>query len=190
MYQMLRLTIVTMAIAFASPSTVPAQVAAAQIKLTENQIEGFIAAQKEMSAVLEKMQSTVFSDQAFAKYKAERDVVTKKHGFKDFAEYEAVATNVFIVIAGIDSETKVFTDPQTVIRKEIKVVITDKTIPNNDKKRLLEELDEALKSAQPIQFPSNIELVKKYYHIIDVTTIAAHDRDSPTTSNVVRAISE
>jgi hypothetical protein len=101
MNQILRLTIATMAIAFVNfPTTVPAQVAAVQIKLTENQIEGFIAAQKAMSAVLEKMQGTAFSDQAFAKYKAERDAVTKKHGFKDFAEYEAVATNIFIVIAG------------------------------------------------------------------------------------------
>ena len=32
-----------------------------------------------------------------------------------------------------------------------------------DKRRALAELNEALKMAQPIQFPSNIELVKKYY---------------------------
>jgi hypothetical protein len=32
---------------------------------------------------------------------------------------------------------------------------------------MLEELNEALKSAQPIQFPSNIELVKKHYDKID-----------------------
>ena len=32
---------------------------------------------------------------------------------------------------------------------------------------MLEELNEALKSAQPFQFPGNIELVKKYYDKID-----------------------
>jgi hypothetical protein len=32
---------------------------------------------------------------------------------------------------------------------------------------LLEELREALKSAQPIQFPSNVELVRRYYDKID-----------------------
>ena len=31
----------------------------------------------------------------------------------------------------------------------------------------LKELEEALKTAQPIQFPSNVELVKKYYDKID-----------------------
>ena len=35
------------------------------------------------------------------------------------------------------------------------------------KKQLLEELREALKSTQPIQFPSNVELVRRYYDKID-----------------------
>jgi hypothetical protein len=180
-----------MAIALASlPTSVPAQVAATQIKLTEKHVEGFIAVQKAMLVILEKFQATVFSDQAFAKYQAERDVVTKKHGFKDFAEYEAVAVNIFIVMAGIDPHTKVFTDPKTAIMQEMNVVKTDKTIPNSEKKQLLQELNEALQSAQSIQFPTNIELVKKYYDIIDVTTVAVPDGDSPTNSSLVRTISE
>ncbi|MFZ1097479.1 MAG: hypothetical protein WAN75_51070 [Xanthobacteraceae bacterium] len=40
---------------------------------------------------------------------------------------------------------------------------------------MLEELNQALNSAESIQFPSNIEVVEKYYDKIDVTTIAAHD---------------
>jgi len=32
---------------------------------------------------------------------------------------------------------------------------------------MLEELNEALKSVQPIQFPGNIDLVRKYYDKID-----------------------
>ena len=35
------------------------------------------------------------------------------------------------------------------------------------KKQLLQELNEALKAAQPVQFPSNVELVKKYYDKIN-----------------------
>jgi hypothetical protein len=31
----------------------------------------------------------------------------------------------------------------------------------------MQELQEALKAAQPIQFPSNIDLVRKYYDRID-----------------------
>jgi hypothetical protein len=33
----------------------------------------------------------------------------------------------------------------------------------------------ALRAARPIQFPTNIELVQKYYDKIGVTTIAAYD---------------
>ena len=73
----------------------------------------------------------------------------------------------------IDPQTKVFMDPQMAIKKEIEDVSADKTIPGNEKKKLLRELNAALKAAQSIQFPSNIELVRKYYDKIDVTTIAA-----------------
>ena len=191
MYQMLRLAIVAMAVAFASfPTSAPAQVAATQIKLTEKHVEGFIAAQKDMSAVVEKMQGAVLSNHANAKYKAERDAVTRKNGFKNFAEYETVAANISMVIAAIDPQTKVFTDPQAAIKKELEDVSADTTIPNNEKKQLLKELNEALKSAQSIQFPTNIELVQKYYDKIDVTTIAAYDGDGSPTSSVVRTISE
>jgi F0F1-type ATP synthase membrane subunit b/b' len=72
-----------------------------------------------------------------------------------------------MVMAAIDPLTKAFTDPQSAIKKEIEDVSADKTIPDNEKKQLLEELNEALKAAQPIQFPGNVELVKKYYDKID-----------------------
>jgi hypothetical protein len=191
MYQKLRLIIAAFAVAFVGfPTSAPAQVAAAQIKLTEKHVEGFIAAQKDMSAVVEKMQGAIFSDHANAKYKAELKAVTKKYGFKNFAEYETVAANISIVMAAIDPQTKVFMDPQTAIKKELEEVSADKTIADNEKKKLLRELKEALKSAEPIQFPTNIELVTKYYDKIDATTIAAYDGDSHPTSSAVRTISE
>jgi hypothetical protein len=191
MYQMLRLTIAAVAVAFATfPTSVPAQIAATQIKLTEKHVEGFIAVQKGMSAVVERMQSAAFSDQANAKYQAELEAVTKRYGFKDFAEYEAVAANIWLVMAQIDPQTKMFNDPQTAIKKEIEDISADKTISDGEKKQLLEELNQALKSAESIQFPSNIEVVQKYYDKIDVTTIAAYDGDRLSTSVVVRTISE
>jgi hypothetical protein len=149
------------------PTLASTEPAVMQIRLTEKQVEGFISAQKDMSAVVEKMQGAATSDKPNPGYEAEFEAVTKKHGFKDFAEYEAVAANISMVMATIDPQTKAFTDPQTAIKKEIDDVAADKTIPENEKKQLLEELREALKSAQPIQFPSNIELVKKYYDKID-----------------------
>ena len=188
MYRRLRLTIVpVVAIVFASlPTSTPAQGPTTQIILTEKHVEGFIAAQKAVSAVLERMQGTTQQ----AKYRVELEGIIKKYGFKDFAEYETVAANIVIVLEGIDPQTKVFVDPHVAIKKEIDSVRADKTIPNSEKKQLLQELNEALKSAQSIEFPSNIELVSKYYDKIDVTTIANHDAESPTTSNVIRTIKE
>ena len=46
MYQILRLSIAAIAVIFASfPTSAPAQFSATQLKLTEQHVEGFIAAQ-------------------------------------------------------------------------------------------------------------------------------------------------
>jgi hypothetical protein len=187
MYRILCLTVGAMSVVFASfPNSAPAQVAATQMKLTESHIEAFIAAQDDMLAVVEKIDA-VSSDHANINYEAELDAVTKKHGFKNLAEYDAVAANISIVMTGIDPETKVFTDPQTAIKKEIENVSADKAISKDQKRNLLEELNGALQAAEPIQFPANIELVKKYYDKLEVTTISTSDNDSHSTSGVVRA---
>ena len=137
-----------------------------QIKLTEKQIQGFIAAQKDMAPLLEKLQAAT-SDQLDPKVQAQLEAAAKKNGFKDMAEYDDVAANISMVMAGFDPQTKTFTDPLVAIKKEIADVTADKTMSAEEKKQVLEELNEALKAAQPIQFPSNIELVKKYYDKLD-----------------------
>ncbi|MGE3065359.1 MAG: hypothetical protein AB7K67_07215 [Hyphomicrobiaceae bacterium] len=137
-----------------------------QVKLTEQQVQGFIAAQKDMSAMADKVQGDT-ADKPDPKVQAELESIAKKHGFASFDEYDDVAANVSLVMAGIDPQTGAFTDPVTAIKKEIDEITADKTIPDKDKKQMLEELAEAQKTTQPIQFPENIELVKKYREQID-----------------------
>ncbi len=141
MYQMLRLTIVVMAVVFANlPTNAPARVAVTQIKLTEKHVEGFIAAQKGMSAVVEKMMpGAVFSSSANARYEAELKAITKKHGFKNFAEYEAVAASISLVMAAIDSQTKVFTNPPTAIQQELEDVTAAKNYSEQRKEKIASE---------------------------------------------------
>jgi len=127
-----------------------------QIRLTERQIQGFIAAQKEMAVVAE-------FGQRDPRLQTESDTVANKNGFKDFAEYDEVAANILMVFAGIDPQSKQYTDPQTATKKEIAEIIADKTISKRQKKELLNEFEKRLNAAQPIQYPSNIELVRKYY---------------------------
>ena len=145
MHHTVRATIaaVVTAVVAACSATAWAQAAMDQIKLTEKHVEGFIAAQKDMSAVVEKMQGAA-SRNPNPRYEAELEAVTKKHGFKNFAEYEAVAANISMVMAAIDPQTKAFTDPQSAIKKEIEDIAADKTVPDNEKKQLLQ----ALKAAQ------------------------------------------
>jgi hypothetical protein len=137
-----------------------------QVPLTDKVIEGFIAAQKDMAKISEKMQGTA-SDKPDPKIQAELEATAKQHGFKDFAHYDDVAANISMVMAGIDPQTGAFTDPVEAIKKEIEEVKADKSIPEKDKKQMLTELDEVLKVTQPIKFPANIELVKKYRQKID-----------------------
>jgi hypothetical protein len=137
-----------------------------QIQLTEKQVQGVIAAQKDVAAVFDKLQGPP-PDQLPPQVLSELDAATKKHGFKDFNDYDEVVGNITMVMTGIDPKTKAFTEPADAIKKEIADVTADKTIPAQEKKQMLEELNEALKAAQPLQFPGNIELVKKYYDKID-----------------------
>jgi ribosome maturation protein Sdo1 len=96
-------------------------------------------------------------------FQTELETATKKHGFKNFSEYEDVAATISMLMVAIDPQTKAFTDPPTAIRKAIEDVNADQSVSDETKKQALQELNEALKAVQPVQFPSNVELVKKYY---------------------------
>jgi len=168
MQQALRLVIAAfVAIAFAQfSSSAFAQTEAKQVKLTDKHIEGFIAAQKDMESFAEKLQGGA-ADKPDPKMQGELETIAKKHGFGSFNEYDDVAATISNIMAGIDPSTKVFSDPTVAIKKEMEEVTGDKTIPDNEKKQMLDDLKEALKAAQPIQYPTNIELVTKYFDKLD-----------------------
>ena len=146
--------------------TATAQTLVTQIKLTEKQVQDFIVARKNMTQAAIEMQGSTL-DQPDTKLHAASEAVAKKSNFRDLAEYDNVAANILMVVAGIDPLTKRYTDPQTVIKKGIAKVTADKTISEKEKKELLNEFEKLLKVAEPIQFARNIELVRKYYDKID-----------------------
>jgi hypothetical protein len=150
-----RLMIATIvAFGLSLPSSMVSAQAVKQIQLTEKQVLGYIAAQKEMPAVPENPD---------AKIQAQLESVAKKNGFASFAEFDDVASNISMIVDGLDPKTKAFTEPLDGIKKEIAEVQADKSIPARERQAALKELNEALKTAQPIQFRGNIELVKKHY---------------------------
>lgn len=158
------------AMLLASPRSAAAQSALRpvikQIALSDKMILSFINAQKEMSAVLGRIEGAT-AEQLPPELQAELEAVAKRHGFRDFDEYDVVVDNISLVMAGIDATTRVFAEPSVAIRKEIAAVTADQSIPEQEKKQLLEELQESLKAVQPIEFPANIELVRKHYDRID-----------------------
>jgi hypothetical protein len=52
------------------------------------------------------------------------------------------------------------------MKQKIAQIAADQTLAATDKKELLNEFGKRLNAAQPIQYPSNIELIKKYYNQI------------------------
>ena len=189
MYEKLgRFIFAAFVLTFLSPSiNAWAQAPTTEFQLTEKSVESFIAAQKEMASLAERVHR---SDVPSSKYKLDREAVSKKYGFKDFGEYEAVANTISMLIPSMDPQTKEYADPQSAIKKEIEDVRADKTMPNREKKRLLAELNEALKSAPSVQFPANVDLLKKFYDKIDVTIITSYGGDGGPVSSVVRTVSE
>jgi hypothetical protein len=125
-----------------------AQAPAKQIQLTEKQVQSFIAAQKQMAS---------------AKSDAEFEKIAKASGFASLDEHDEVEANILLVFDGIDPQTKAFTEPPILIKRQIEAVSADKAVAAAERKQVLDELNEALKTAKPVQFPSNVELVKKYY---------------------------
>jgi hypothetical protein len=128
-----------------------------EIRLTERHIEGFIAAMKDVSAMTEKMPANA-SDPG-----AELERLAKKHGFGNFNEYDETAETIAHIAAGIDPTTKVYTDSRTQRLREIAEVKADKTIPPEEKKQQINELEESLKAAAPLLYPENVALVRKHF---------------------------
>lgn len=146
----------SVAAAQAPPKDVPVK----QIKLTEAQVKSFIDAQPDLATVAPKLQEA--GDSIDPALQTELDGIAKKHGFADFAELDNVVANISIVMAGLDSKTGEFTEPVEALKKELADVTADSSIPEDDKKKLVGELDEAIKSTPRIEYPENVELVKTH----------------------------
>jgi hypothetical protein len=132
-----------------------------QMALTEKQVEGVLAASKDMDAITAKLPQNTKPD---AKITAQLEAVAKKNGFASYNEYNDVVDNIGLVLGGFDSATKKYVGSDAVIKAQIAQVQADKKMVAKDKKEALADLNEALKSpAPPIENKGNIDLVGKYY---------------------------
>ncbi|UPK34972.1 hypothetical protein IVB18_44450 [Bradyrhizobium sp. 186] len=155
------------AFAQAKQQAAPAQAAPAQppaikqIALTDKQIDGVLAAQKDMDGITEKLPENTAPDQ---KVIAQLDGVAKKNGFAGYDDYNNVVDNISLVLGGFDPATKKYVGTEAVIKAQITQVQADKKMPAKDKKEALDELNEALKTPAPtVENKANVDVVGKYY---------------------------
>ncbi len=132
-----------------------------QISLTEKQIEGVLAAQKDVDAITDKIPDDAKPD---PKVDAQLDAAAKKYGFASYDDYNTVVDNISLVLGGFDPATKKFVGAEAVLKAQIAQIQADKKMPAKDKKEALADLNEALKSPPPaIENKGNIDIVAKYY---------------------------
>jgi len=162
------LTIAATGSALAQAKPAPAQQAAPQqppalkqIALTEKQIEGVIAAAKDMDAITEKLSENAKPD---PKVTAQLEAAAKKNGFASYEDYNDVVDNISVVLGGFDPATKKYVGTEAVIKAQMAQVQADKKMSAKDKKDALADLGQALKAPEPpIENKGNIDLVGKYY---------------------------
>ena len=132
-----------------------------QIALTDKQLDGVLAAQKDVDAITEKLPENAAPDQ---KVIAQLDGVAKKNGFSSYDDYNNVVDNISLVLGGFDPATKKYVGTEAVIKAQIAQVQADKKMPAKDKKEAIDELNQALKTPAPaIENKGNIDIVAKYY---------------------------
>ena len=131
-----------------------------QIKLTEDQVTHFVAAQADLAAIASKIQDA--GEKPDPALQTELEGIATKHGFSTFAELDDVAANISIVMAGLDTESGNFVDPVEALRKQRDDVQKDKTIPDTDKKQLIDELTEAINTTPQLQYKENVDIVKAH----------------------------
>ncbi len=132
-----------------------------QMALTDKQIEGVVAGQKDIDAIMEKLPQSGKPD---PKVVAQLEALAKKNGFASYGEYANVVANISLVLAGFDPATKKYVGAEAVIKSQIAQVEADKKMSAKDKKEALADLNDELKTPEPpIENKGNIDLIAKYY---------------------------
>jgi hypothetical protein len=162
------LTVLSTGCALAQPKPAPSgQMAPAQpppvkqMALTDKQIDGVLAAQKDMDAITQKLPPNAPPS---PKVVAQLDVVAKKNGFASYDQYNDVVDNITLVLSGFDPVAKKYVGFDAATKAQIAQVQANKQMSAKDKKDALAELNESLKSPPPpVENKGNIDLVGKNY---------------------------
>lgn len=147
-----------------------------QMKLTDAHIKQFIAAHEDYVPLADQMREA--GEDPTVALMAKLNGIAQEHGFKDFSEYEDVRENISIVLDGLDPETGVYTDPVEKMKRERDALLADETLPEEDRKLAVDDIEQEIAVAEPLQFKQNIEVVKRNRKAIQIFLPA--ETDEPT----------
>ena len=136
--------------------------ALAQMELTDQLIQQYLAAQPDVEAAMGRRENRNRTSR-IRKCVAKLDEVAKKHKFANFGQFDIVAGNIALVLEGVDPKTKKYIGAEAEIKQEIAALQANNKIAAADKKAEIGELNDELKSITPVKFKVNIDLVLKYF---------------------------
>jgi hypothetical protein len=146
-----------------------------QVKLTEKKIQAFIAAQKQLAPLASRLEAS--GDKPDPALQQQVEKIAKSNGFASTDELDEVGGNISMVLSGLDAETGQFTEPPDMLRKDMEAVKQDKQMTQQQKAQAIDEMQEALKTAAPLQFKENVALVRKYQKQLD--ELLGPEQDQP-----------
>ena len=132
-----------------------------QIALTEAQIKGYVEAMPDMQAAIGDAPAD--ASEPDAKTMAKLDDIARKHGFRNFDDYNTVAGNISLVLDGVDPQSKTYVGPDKLIENAIAGVKADKQMTEPERQAALADLDSQRTASPAVKFPGNIELVVRNY---------------------------
>lgn len=151
----------------ASPSASDDAAQVQQMALTPAQVDSYLAAKKDMDAVLDKLPDG--ADQPDPATMAKLDATAKTYKLDSYHQYDMVDTNIGLVMAGMDPATKTYIGPEAVIKKQIAQVQADKQLSDKDKKDTVDQLNAAVNTIPKLQYPGNVDVVAKNYDKLNAT---------------------
>ena len=132
-----------------------------QAPLTADQVQHYIDAMPDMQAAMGDLPADAAEPDAATM--AKLGDIARKHGFKDFDDYNTVAGNISLALDGVDPSAKTYVGAKALIERSIADVSADKQMSEADKKAALADLQMQLKTEPDVKYQGNIDLVLKNY---------------------------
>ena len=95
----------------APEAAAPSEPVLKEITLTDKQVQGVLAAHKDLDAIAAKMPDDPQA-KPDPKIVQQLDTTAKKYGFANYGEYSDVVEAISMVMAGVDAKTKTYVGPE------------------------------------------------------------------------------